>query len=150
MAHGAPRRDDVPALAETTALVWRAMGGPAEAFVYNLCRAADWRRAQAAGTYAGSADDRRDGFIHFSTAAQVRDSAARHRAGVPDLLLLTVPAADLGAALRWEPSRGGALFPHLYAPLPVAAVRRVDPLPLGRDGTHRFPDWLADGGPPDD
>lgn len=147
MAHGAPRRDDVPALAETSALVWRAMGSPAEAFVYNLCRAADWRRAQAAGTYAGSADDRRDGFIHFSTAAQVRDSAARHRAGVPDLLLLTVPAADLGAALRWEPSRGGALFPHLYAELSVAAVAAVHDLPLGPDGEHVFPPLGTDGDP---
>lgn len=115
-----------------------------ERFIYNLCRAGDWQAAQADGKYHGSADDRRDGFIHFSTAAQVRESAARHRAGVADLLLLTVEAAALGAALRWEPSRGGELFPHLYAPLPVAAVARVDELTLGGDGRHVFPP-LADG-----
>jgi len=107
--------------------------------IYNLCRAADWQAACAAGEYRGSADDIRDGYIHFSTAAQVRTSAAKHRAGVADLLLLTVEAAALGPALRWEKSRGGQLFPHLYGPLPVAKVARVDPLPLGPDGAHRFP-----------
>ncbi len=107
--------------------------------IYNLCRQGDWQAALAEGVYRGSDDDRRDGFIHLSTAAQVAASAARHRAGVADLLLLTVEAALLGSALRWEASRGGQLFPHLYAPLPVAAVRRVDELPLGPDGRHVFP-----------
>lgn len=112
---------------------------PHPRLVYNLCRRPDWEAAVARGEYRGSADDLRDGFIHFSTAAQVKESAAKHRAGVPDLLLLTVPAARLGAALRWEPSRGGQLFPHLYAALRVADVARVEPLPLGADGRHVFP-----------
>lgn len=110
-----------------------------ESPIYNLCRKADWEAALAAGEYRGSADDRRDGFIHFSTAAQVAESAARHRAGAGDLLLLTVDAAALGAELKWEKSRGGQLFPHLYGALPVKAVERVDALPLGRDGRHVFP-----------
>lgn len=107
--------------------------------IYNLCRRPDWDQALALGEYRGSADDRRDGFIHFSTATQVRESAAKHRAGIPDLLLLTVETAVLGAALRWEKSRGGQDFPHLYGPLPVARVVRVEALPLGPDGLHRFP-----------
>jgi uncharacterized protein (DUF952 family) len=110
--------------------------------IYTMVRAADWRAAEAEGAYAGSADDRRDGFLHFSTAAQLRASAAKHRAGEADLLLVEVEAAALGDALRWEPAAGGrrpGLFPHLHATLPLAAVRRVLPLPLGPDGLHRFP-----------
>lgn len=110
-----------------------------ETFVYTLCRADDWTRAEAAGRYDGSADDRRDGFLHFSTAAQVAESAARHRAGEPDLKMVQVDSARLGPALRWEPSRGGALFPHLYGPLPLDAVVAVFDLPLGPDGRHIFP-----------
>ncbi|MGQ0676798.1 MAG: DUF952 domain-containing protein [Rhodospirillales bacterium] len=107
--------------------------------IYNLCRKADWEAALALGEYRGSADDLRDGFIHFSTAAQVAESAARHRAGTPDLLLLAVDPAVLGPALKWEPARGGAVFPHLYGPLPVRAVARITGLPLGTDGRHVFP-----------
>ncbi len=125
------------------------MAAPDVTYIYNLCRAGDWAAARRAGHYVGSADDQRDGFIHLSTAAQVTASAAKHRAGVPDLMLLWVRANALGAALRWEPSRGGALFPHLYGPLPVACVHRTDPLPLGPDGAHVFPDWLQDDRPPD-
>src|SRR5581483_12085035 len=98
--------------------------------IYHLCRAADWESAAARGSYAGSAQDRRDGFLHFSTAAQIRESARKHRAGERDLLLLTVAPDRLGERLRWEPSRGGALFPHLHGELPVDAVRHVQPLPL--------------------
>ncbi len=110
--------------------------------IYTMVRAADWRQAEAAGAYAGSEDDRRDGFLHFSTAAQVRQSAAKHRAGEPDLVLVEVEAAALGEALRWEPAAGGkrpGLFPHLYGALPVARVASVIPLPLGADGRHVFP-----------
>jgi uncharacterized protein (DUF952 family) len=117
-----------------------------EPFIYTLVRTADWRAAEAAGAYAGSADDRRDGFLHFSAAGQLRASAAKHRAGVPDLLMVEVEAAALGDALRWETAAGGSrpgLFPHLYAPLPLAAVRRVVALPLGDDGRHVFPDGFA-------
>jgi uncharacterized protein (DUF952 family) len=113
--------------------------------IYTLVRAPDWRAAEAAGAYVGSADDARDGFLHFSAAAQLRASAAKHRAGVPDLLMVEADAAALGDALRWEPAAGGTrpgLFPHLYAPLPLAAVTRVVPLPLGADGRHVFPDGI--------
>lgn len=110
--------------------------------IYTLVRAADWTEAEAAGAYTGSADDRRDGFLHFSDATQVRASAAKHRAGVPDLLLVAVDPAALGDALTWETAAGGkrpGLFPHLYGVLPVAAVASVTPLPLGPDGLHLFP-----------
>ena len=110
--------------------------------IYTMVRAADWREAERLRAYHGSADDRRDGFLHFSAAAQLRASAAKHRAGETELLLVTADAAALGAALRWEPAAGGkrpGLFPHLYGALPLAAVRSVTPLPLGRDGLHRFP-----------
>lgn len=111
-----------------------------ETLIHTMVRAADWLLAEAAGAYAGSADDCRDGFLHFSTAAQLRASAARHRAGEAGLLLVTVDAAALGPALRWEAAgtRPGR-FPHLYGPLPLSAVRGVTPLPLGVDGLHAFP-----------
>lgn len=107
--------------------------------IYHVCRREDWRQAERAGHYEGSADDRRDGFIHFSTGAQLAESVAKHRAGQDGLVLIAVEAAALGAALKWEPSRGGALFPHLYGALPVAAVQKVADLPLGADGRHVFP-----------
>ena len=109
--------------------------------IYHVCPATAWRAA-APGTYAGSADDRRDGYIHFSTAAQLRESCAKHRPGQTGLLLLEVRIESLGDALRWEPSRGGALFPHLYGPLPASAVVGETPLPLGPDGHHAFPDHI--------
>jgi uncharacterized protein (DUF952 family) len=110
-----------------------------EGVIYHLCRADDWAAAEA-GFYRGPDADRADGFLHFSTDCQIEESAARHRAGAPDLVLLEVSVSALGDVLRWEPSRGGALFPHLYGPVPLAAVRSVRPLPLGPDGRHRFPD----------
>jgi uncharacterized protein (DUF952 family) len=113
-----------------------------EEFIYTLLRTDDWRAAEVAGAYHGSADDRRDGFLHFSTASQLRASAAKHRAGVTDLLMVEVPGASLGGSLKWEPASSGSrpgLFPHLYGALPLAAVRRVVQLPLGDDGLHQFP-----------
>ena len=110
--------------------------------IYKICPAALWRAAEQAGVFDGSDVDRRDGFIHFSTAAQAAETAARHFAGARDLLLIAVDASALGARLKWEPSRGGALFPHLYGPLDLAAVRGVDPLPLGPNG-HEFPELAA-------
>ena len=113
-----------------------------ERFIYTLVRAADWQRAAAAGAYAGSMDDARDGFLHFSTASQLRATAAKHRAGVQDLIMVEADVAALGDALRWEPASGSArpgLFPHLYATLPLAAVTRAVPVPLGPDGRHAFP-----------
>jgi uncharacterized protein (DUF952 family) len=110
-----------------------------ERVIYHMCRADEWRAAQAAGFYAGSSQDRADGFIHFSTAAQVVASAAKHRAGQNGLVLLEVEIAMLGTGLRWEVSRGGQLFPHLYGALPVASVTRFTALTLGPDGRHVFP-----------
>lgn len=107
--------------------------------IFHICRKEEWVEAQASGRYRGSSQDQADGFIHFSNAAQVETSAAKHRAGQDGLVLLTVPAEALGPDLKWEASRGGALFPHLYGDLPVSAVRKVDDLPLGPDGRHRFP-----------
>lgn len=110
--------------------------------IYHICRRSEWENGKAAGLYKGSSQDAEDGFIHFSTAAQIRGSAAKHRAGQKDLVLLTVDAAALGGDLKWQPSRSGALFPHLHGVLPVTAVLRVDDLPLGADGFHLFPPSL--------
>ena len=107
--------------------------------IYHTCTRAEWQAAEAEGLYPGSSQDAADGFIHFSARDQVAVSAAKHRAGQDGLVLLSVDAGALGDALKWEPSRGGALFPHLYGPLPVAAVTKVDDLPLGADGYHVFP-----------
>lgn len=108
--------------------------------IYKLCPQALWQQSEAAGVFTGAPIDFHDGFIHFSTAAQVRETAAKHFAGTPDLLLIAVEAEALGPALRYEPSRGGDLFPHLYGPLPLSAIRWVKPLPLGHDGQHEFPE----------
>jgi uncharacterized protein (DUF952 family) len=97
--------------------------------IYKLLPAAEWETAESAGVFTGSAVDVEDGFMHFSTAAQVAETARRHFAGHTRLTLLAVDPAALGDALRWEPSRGGDLFPHLYADLPVAAVVRAVDLP---------------------
>jgi uncharacterized protein (DUF952 family) len=105
--------------------------------IYKIVSAEEWREAEAAGRFDGSEIDRRDGFIHFSTEAQVRETAARHFAGVRGLLLVAAHTAAL--PIRWEPSRGGALFPHLYGPLPTQAVLWWRPLELGPDGQHLFP-----------
>ncbi len=100
--------------------------------VYKILRPAEWRDLQAAGTTAGSPDDRADGFVHLSTAAQVAGTLARRFAAERGLLLLAVDAE--AAEIRWEPSRGGALFPHLYRPLALADVRWTRPIPDGPDG----------------
>jgi len=88
--------------------------------------------------FDGAAIDLADGFIHFSTRVQVEETAARHFAGQDDLLLVAIDAGKLGAALKWEASRGGDLFPHLYGPLPLSAVLWARPLRLGDDGRHDF------------
>jgi uncharacterized protein (DUF952 family) len=103
-----------------------------------MASARDWAAAEALGAYSGSPDDRRDGFIHFSTAEQVVASAARHRAGQTGLKLIVV-AEDATGPWRWEAARSGQLFPHLYGQLPVAAVVGAHDLPLGPDGVHVFP-----------
>ena len=107
--------------------------------IYKICTAAEWREAERAGVYRGSAADQKDGFIHFSTAEQAAETAAKWFAGQRDLVLVAVNADALGDKLKWEPSRGGALFPHLYGELDMKTVRRVDPLPLDETGRHSFP-----------
>jgi uncharacterized protein (DUF952 family) len=108
--------------------------------IYKISPRAAWAVAQAAGMFTGAPVDLADGYIHFSAAHQARETAARHFAGQADLVLVAVDAAALGEALCWEPSRGGDLFPHLFGPLPIPAVRSVVDLPLGADGRHVFPD----------
>lgn len=92
---------------------------------YKIIDAAEWREAVAEGAYAGSAVDVADGYIHLSTAAQLEETARKHYAGRDNLLLLTVDLTALGDAVVWEPSRGGALFPHIYGDLPVRAVKEA-------------------------
>jgi uncharacterized protein (DUF952 family) len=96
--------------------------------IYKICRPDEWAAAESAGVFRGSPDDRRDGFIHFSTAAQVPGTLEKYFAGESGLVLIAVAAGKLGAALKWEPSRGGALFPHLYGDLSLTAVLWSRPL----------------------
>lgn len=111
-----------------------------ERTIYKILPAAMWHAAEKAGRFDGSPVDLADGFIHFSTAAQAPETARRHFAGQTGLMLAAVDTASLGAALKYEPSRGGDLFPHLYGPMATSAVRWVKPLPLGPEG-HVFPDF---------
>ena len=108
--------------------------------IYKICERAQWRAAEAAGRFCGCAVDERDGFIHFSTAAQLAETASKHFAAASDLMLVAVNAAALGGELKWEPSRGGDLFPHLYAALPVGAVRWARALPDEIDGHRPLPE----------
>ena len=111
--------------------------------IYKICERAAWEEARVEGTFRGSEADLQDGFIHFSTAAQLRDTAAKHFAGLIDLMLIAVDPNTLGDRLKWEISRGGDLFPHLYGPLPVTAVLWTEPLPIAPDGRHIFPERVA-------
>jgi uncharacterized protein (DUF952 family) len=106
--------------------------------VYKICPQARWREAENSGVFSGAPIDIADGFIHFSTAGQVEETAARHFAGQSGLLLVAIDAERLGPALNYEPSRGGALFPHLYGALDLSAVIWAKPLPLGAN-RHEFP-----------
>jgi uncharacterized protein (DUF952 family) len=108
--------------------------------IYKICPASAWREAERRGVYLGSADDSRDGFIHFSTAPQVRETVKKHFSGQAGLFLVSVDADLLGAALRWEPSRGGDLFPHLYGELDLGAVTGVMELHARADGSHDIPE----------
>lgn len=110
--------------------------------IYKIVPAALWAEALAAGRLDGAPVDLADGYIHFSAADQLRETAAKHFAGQADLLLVGVEPEALGDALKWEPSRGGALFPHLYRPLETAEAAMTRPLPLGADGAHVFPEAL--------
>lgn len=108
--------------------------------IYKICPEALWRAAERAGRFDGAPVDLADGYIHFSTGEQARETAAKHFAGQTDLLLIAFETERFGDALRWEPSRGGALFPHLYATLDPRAARWIAPLPPAADGGHRFPE----------
>ena len=108
--------------------------------VYRVLSQAAWERARTEGTFRGEAHDVRDGFIHFSTADQLASTLRTHYAGLNDLVLLYIRMeAEPEADWRWEPARDGALFPHLYAVLPVAAVHRSESLALGANGEHQLP-----------
>ncbi len=112
----------------------------ANRLIFHMCKRSDWQAAQGSGLYQGSGDDLADGFMHFSTAEQLAQSAALHRAGVSDLLLVAVDPDAVGPSLKWESARGGQLFPHLYGGLETAKVNSARELPLGEDGFHVFPD----------
>ncbi len=107
--------------------------------IYKVCDASQWTQAERDGEFGGSAVDLADGYIHFSTATQVAGTAAKHFATMSGLVLVAVEAEELGAALKWERSRGGDLFPHLYGTLPLTAVRWVKPMRLDENGQHVLP-----------
>jgi uncharacterized protein (DUF952 family) len=108
--------------------------------IFKICHGSEWADAERSGVFTGAAIDLRDGYIHFSTAEQVAATAAMHFSGIDGLMLVAVDADALGSALRWEPARGGALFPHLYGALALADVLWVRPLPRDAAGRHVFPD----------
>ena len=107
--------------------------------VYKVLRSTDLAEAKAKGHFDGSADDARDGFIHLSSGDQLESTLAKHFPGQKDLVLLAFDSERLGERLQWEPSRGGALFPHLYGPLDLDALLWEESLQLGDDGRHRLP-----------
>ena len=113
-----------------------------EPIVYKICPRSAWQEAVAAGIYRGSPDDLRDGFIHFSTGAQLPGTAAKHYLGQADLLLIAFEREALGPKLKWEPSRGGDLFPHLYDDLDPSLALATAELPLGPDDVPLLPEPL--------
>lgn len=111
--------------------------------IYKIVTSGQWQAAKEKGVFDGAPVDLKDGYIHFSTAKQLRETAAKHFAGQDDLLLISVSPSSMTAKLVYEPSRGGQLFPHLYGELPLSAVIETVELPLGADGQHQFPDGIA-------
>jgi uncharacterized protein (DUF952 family) len=114
-----------------------------DSIIYKICTADEWAEATQRGAFTGSAVDLADGFIHFSTAPQVVETARRHFAGQSNLVLVAIDTGRLTGELRWEESRGGDLFPHLYGPLPATAAIDVIELPV-QDGAHVFPRQIVD------
>ena len=108
-------------------------------YIYKICSQSEWKTAQAAQAFTGSAVDIQDGFIHFSSKQQLTETARKHFAGQADLILLVVDAGNLGTHLKWEPSRGGQLFPHLYADLPTSAVIHAERLKYDQHGDVVIP-----------
>src|SRR5687767_13089209 len=111
-------------------------------FVFKILRSAEWQAARERGVFPGSADDLRDGFIHLSTLEQLAGTLARHFAGEAGLVLLEIETDAVRSAIKWEPSRGGALFPHLYVDLPLIAVSRTFSIPMTESGVHLLPSDL--------
>ncbi|MDA7425820.1 DUF952 domain-containing protein [Thalassococcus lentus] len=111
--------------------------------IYKILRADEWAELRAKGETTGAPIDVADGYIHFSTADQARETAAKHFAGAEGLMLAALETDRMGDGLKWEESRGGQLFPHLYGPLRLADVTWAQPLPLGPDGEHSFPENIA-------
>jgi len=122
-------------------MVPRKSAGPRVFFLYKIMSKQEWEKAQAQGIYEGSEVDRRDGFIHLSAAHQVRATAQKHFSGKADLVLISVREESLSPGLKWEASRGGGLFPHIYGPLLLDAISEAVPLPLV-NGICQFPPGL--------
>jgi len=120
------------------------MENPQTELIYKIVTAAQWAEAEKVGEFAGAPIDLEDGYIHFSTAAQVVETVEKHFNGQLDLLIVSVDASRFGDEFKWEPSRGGDLFPHLYENLPLDAVVSVDDLPMGKGGKHMFPAPFTD------
>ena len=111
-------------------------------FVYKVCPKLNWEAAERDGTVPKSSDDRRDGFLHLSTADQLSDTLAKHFAGQPDLVLIQIRLRIVEKSVRWEPSLSGKVYPHAYEDVPVSAVEGVWPLTLDDDGRHTLPECL--------
>ncbi len=111
-------------------------------FVYKIAPRELFEASRAAGKFLGAPIDLKDGYIHFSTATQLAETLRLHFAGQSDLVVFSVDAPALGAALRWEPSRGGQLFPHLYGELPMRAALQTAIVSVGADGSVALPDWV--------
>ena len=116
-----------------------SVGNDGKGLIYKVVSAQEWSVAKEQGEFRGAAIDLTDGYIHFSTAEQLRETVKKHFAGQTDLLLVGVEVDRLGDELKWEPSRGGALFPHLYAPLSIDSVVMTQDMPVGEDGKHIIP-----------
>ena len=120
------------------------MNVPAEKLIYKIVTASQWANAESLGAFHGAAIDLEDGYIHFSTRQQVKETVEKHFHGQLDLLVVGVDPDQFGEELKWEPSRGGDLFPHLYGSLSLDSVVTVDDLPMGKDGKFIYPDALTD------
>jgi uncharacterized protein (DUF952 family) len=112
-------------------------------FIYKIATRDIAERARAAGRFTGMPIDERDGYLHFSTAAQLPETLKLHFAGQGDLVLLAVRVRDLGAMLRWEPSRGGQLFPHVHGTFPISAAVHEAAIAVAPDGTCKLPEWVT-------
>ena len=122
-------------------MVPRKSAGLKVPVLYKIMSKQEWKTAQARGIYEGSEVDRKDGFIHLSAARQVRATAEKHFANRPDLVLVSILEKNLDSSLKWEVSRGGNLFPHVYGALQLNAISEVVPLPLV-NGAYQFPEGL--------